>query len=173
MTRVERSSGSDRAEALAARLRQAATSLVTVIDAIDDDRWRTVPEPGVWSISKEAEHVAEATVYHQWIVRLTIGQKVPSRRPALERSQMTSNLSRSEAVELIDQRVEVSVRLILDLTDAQLNLPTRPPRANAPALSITVDRVLIGHFETHRAAIEAKVQGRIHGMAEADGGTPR
>lgn len=171
MTRVEQRGGTDRAGALAARLEEAAAGLVTAIDAMDDGRWRLVPEPGEWSISKDAEHVAEALAYHQWIVRLTIGQDVPSRWPALERSKMTSHLSQSEAVELIRRRVEDCVRLLLDLTDSQLNLPTRPPRASAPLLADAIDRVLIGHLQTHLAAIEAKVEGTVHGMADAGAGT--
>ena len=78
---------------LASRLRTAADALVAVIEPIDDEHWHRVPDPGTWSIGKEAEHVAEAAGYHQWIVRLTIGQKVSSRRPVLERRQMTSALS--------------------------------------------------------------------------------
>jgi len=146
---------------LASRLRTAANALVAVIELIDGDQWQLVPEPGVWSIGKDAEHVAEATVYHQWIVRLTIGEKVSSRRPALERRHMTSDLSPGEAIELIRERVEDGARLLLDLTDAQLSLPTRPPRANAQVLADTIDRVLIGHFDTHRVAIEEKLHHRV------------
>ena len=79
---------------------------VAVIEPIDDDDWNRVPDPGTWSIGKEAEHVAEAIVYHLWIVRLTIGQKVSSRRPALERKQMTTPLSQHEAADLIHERAE-------------------------------------------------------------------
>ena len=82
-----------------------------MIEPIDADRWQLVPEPGVWSIGKDAEHVAEATVYHQWIIRLA--------------------------------------------------LPTRPPRAKPQVLADTIDRVLIGHFDTHRAAIEEKLRHRV------------
>ena len=150
---------SSKARELACRLRTAADALVAVIEPIDDDHWHRVPDPGTWSIGKDAEHVAEAAGYHQWIVRLTIGQRVSSRRPVLERRQMTSALLQHEAAELIRQRVEDGVRLLLDLTDQQLELPTRPPRANAQILADTIDRVLIGHFDTHRAAIEAKLLG--------------
>ena len=149
---------SSKARTLASRLRTAADALVAVIEPIDDADWHRVPAPGTWSIGKEAEHVAEAAGYHQWIVRLTIGEKVPSRRPVLERRQMTSALSQREAAELIRQQVEDGVQLLLDLTDAQLALPTRPPRANAQILADTIDRVLVGHFDTHRVGIEAKLR---------------
>jgi uncharacterized damage-inducible protein DinB len=151
---------SSHARTLALRLRKAADALIAVIEPIDDDRWHRVPGPGTWSIGKEAEHVAQAAGYHQWIVRLTIGQKVPARRPVLERRRMTSALSPHEAAELIRERLEDGVRLLLDLTDAQLDLSTRPPRANAQVLADTIERVLIGHFDTHRAAIEEKLRAR-------------
>ena len=146
------------ARTLASRLRTAADALVAAIEPIDDDHWHRIPEPGTWSIGKEAEHVAEAAGYHLWIVRLTIGQKVSSRRPVLERMQMTTALSQREAVDLVRQRVKDGVRLLLDLTDEQLEMPTRPPRANAEILADTIDRIMIGHFDTHRVAIEAKLR---------------
>jgi len=77
---------SERPAALAARLRAAAAELIRVIEPIGDDRWRHVPSPGVWSIGKDAEHVTEAAMYHQWIIRTTIGDDVSPRRPAIERN---------------------------------------------------------------------------------------
>ena len=147
-----------RGTALASRLRQAAADFVVVIQPIDDRRWRHVSAPGVWSISKDAEHVAEAAGYHEWIVRLTIGENVSSRRPPLERREMTSGLSPGDAVVIIRRRAEETGRLLLDLTDQQLDLPTRPPRARAQRLEETIDRVLIGHYNRHRFEIEAKLR---------------
>jgi DinB family protein len=142
---------------LAARLREAADRLLAVIEPIDAGQWRLVPNEGE-SISKVAEHAAAAAHFHLWIVRLTIGEKVSSRRPTLERKQMTSDLSPSEAAELIRQRVEEGTRLILGLTDEQLDLPTKPPRAKAPALAQTIESALIGHLDTHRTSIETKLR---------------
>ena len=101
----------------------------------------------MWSIGKDVEHVIEAAGYHQWIVRLTIGEKVSSRRPVLERKQLTTDLSPQQAVALLRNRTEEGVELILGLTDEQLNLPTRPPRARSQALAETIELVLIGHYE--------------------------
>jgi uncharacterized damage-inducible protein DinB len=150
--------GAQRAQVLADRLRQAATALIAVVEPIDDDRWRGVAGRGVWSIGKDAEHVAEAAVYHQWIVRLTIGERVPSRRPAIERDQMTTDRSPMEVAEMLRARTEDGARLLLGLTDAQLELPTRPPRTRAQVLADTIEHVLIAHYDTHRAEIEAKLR---------------
>jgi hypothetical protein len=46
--------------------------------------------------------------------------------------------------------------LIRSLTDAQLELATAPPRARGDAPAATIERVLIGHCDTHRAGIMAK-----------------
>lgn len=103
-------------------------------------------------------HVAEAAIYHQWIVRLTIGQAAASRRPAIERNRMTTHHSPREVVDLLNERTREGVRLLLDLTDEQLELPTRPPRARGQRLAETIERVLIGHYDTHRLEIEAKLR---------------
>jgi uncharacterized damage-inducible protein DinB len=149
---------SERATLLAQRLRQAAADLIALIEPVDDRHWRHVANPGVWSIGKDAEHVAEATVYHQWIVRLTIGENVSPRRPAIERMEMTTRLAQREAVELIHQRTEDGARLLAGLTDEQLSLPTRPPRARGALLAETIEQVLIGHYDGHRGDIEAKLR---------------
>ena len=117
-----------------------------------------VPAPGVWSIGKDAAHVAEAAAYHQWIVRLTIGEKVSSRRPAIERQELTTELTPIQAVDLLRQRTAAGAALIRSLSDDQLDLPTRPPRARASLLAETIEHVLIGHYDVHRREIERKLR---------------
>jgi hypothetical protein len=155
---MDHGKASVRSAELAARLDESASPLIAVVEGIDEDRWVHVPAPGVWPIGKEAEHVAEAATYHQWIVRLTIGQMVSSRRPAIERNHMTTERSPIETVELLRQRTEDGARLLLDLTDDELALTTRPPRAQAERLAETIVRVLIAHYDVHREEIEAKLR---------------
>jgi hypothetical protein len=156
MRRVEVRAQSERAATLATRLDEAAAGLITVIAHIEPDRWHHIPAPGVWAIGRDAEHVIEAAGYHQWIVRLTIGQKVSSRRPVLERKMLTTDLSPSRAVDQLRRRTEEGVALILGLTDEQLQLPARPPRARSQVLAETIELILIGHYDGHRGDIEAK-----------------
>ena len=147
-----------RAEELASRLRRAGADLIEVVEQIDDRWWRHSPAPGVWSISKEAEHVADAALLHHWIVRLTTGQKVSSRRPAIERTGMATDRSPAEVAALVRDRTDGGERLVIGLTDEQLDLPTRPPRARNQRLVETIELVLIGHYDTHRLSIEAKLR---------------
>jgi uncharacterized damage-inducible protein DinB len=152
--------GSARASALAVDLEQAAALVLALIANVPPDRWAQVPGPGVWSVGKDAEHLAEAAAYHQWIVRMTIGQPVAARRPQIERAQLTTNLSPREAGDLVLQRTEAGADLIRSLTEEQLVLPTRPPRAHDPSLAEIIDRLLIGHYRVHLSAIESKLHGR-------------
>jgi len=160
MPGVDEHARSERATTLAARLDEAAAALISVVANIEPDRWRRIPAPGVWSIGKDAEHVIEAAGYHQWIVRLTIGRRVPLRRPVLERRQLTTDLSPQQAAALLRRRSDEGIELLLGLTVEQLDLPTRPPRARSQALAETIERVLIGHYDTHRSDIEAKCRTR-------------
>jgi uncharacterized damage-inducible protein DinB len=153
--------GSTRAAALAVQLGQAAEAVIALIEDVPPDRWMRVPSPGIWSVGKDVEHLAEAAVYHQWMIRMTIGQPVSSRRPMLERDRLTTDLSSPDAVDLLRQRTEQGANLIRALTDEHLELPTRPPRANGEKLAETVERVLIGHLCAHREDISSKLRGPI------------
>jgi DinB family protein len=155
---VDHSAGSARATALAADLEKVAEALVVLLEGVTTDRWMHVPGSGVWSIGKEAEHILEAAIHHQWIVRLTIGERVGSRRPPIERSRLTTDLSPRAAVDLLQQRTEEGASLIRALSDQQLDLPTRPPRARDARLAAMIEGVLIGHYRGHGDEIAAKLR---------------
>jgi uncharacterized damage-inducible protein DinB len=149
---------SDRGEALATRLEDASARLIGVIETIEDGMWRRTPRPDVWSVSKDVEHVIEASGYHQWIIRLTIGDEVPKRKPVLERKRMASEMPRSQAIDELRRRTDEGAALLRRLTDDQLDLVTQPPRARGQRLAETIDQVLIDHHDGHLADIEAKLR---------------
>jgi hypothetical protein len=146
-----------RALALVEQLREAAEGLITIVQQIEPERWTHVPEAGVWSPGKDAEHVADAATYHQWIVRATFGNKVPA-QPGLERKLLTAQLSQREVVGLLRRRTEESVGLLQELTDEQLDLPPRPPRVRLRTLAEMIESVLIGHYRMHRDDIESQLR---------------
>ena len=150
--------GSARAAPLAAWLREAGAALVAVVERIEPEPWARVPKPGVWSVGKEAEHAAEGVALHAWVVRLSVGERVPSAHPAVERKQLTSALSPREAAELIRRRIEEAARLVQGLSDTQLDLPKRPAGTRPRTLAEEIEGTLIGHLDHHRAAIEAKLR---------------
>ena len=150
---------SPRATALADRLTNARDSLTSVLERIDLDDWLRVPAPGVWSPGKDAEHVADGNVLHQWVVRLTIGQAKASARPRIEREQMTSTRSPTEVIAFVHDTLGEAAILVRGLTDHQLDLVTKPPKAGAPSLAETVQGLMIDHVEHHRREIEAKLAG--------------
>lgn len=148
---------SSHAEALVAQLQRASEALITMVEQIDPERWPHIPGPGVWSPSKDAEHVADGAAYHQWLVRLSLGQQVPA-RPGIERKQLTAQRSQREVVDLLRQRTEDSANLVRGLSEAQLNLPARPPRARSRTLAQMIEGTLIGHYDTHRKEIASKLR---------------
>jgi hypothetical protein len=150
--------GPTRAAQLVWDLRAAADALIAVLETIEPDFWTHVPGPAVWSVGKEAAHVAEAALHHQEIVRLSVGQRASSRLPAIERRELTTTLSVDQAVALIRERTQEGAVLISSLTDEQLAVPTRPPRARGEALAGTVERVVIRHYDAHRREIERKLR---------------
>ena len=156
---MERPARSARAAALAADVEAAAAAVGDLLANVPLDRWMHVPGPGVWSIGKEAEHLSEAAVYHQWIVKLTIGERVGSRRPTIERSRMTTDLSPRKAIDLLLDRANEGAALVRALSEEQLDLPTRPPRAGDERLAATIERVLIGHYRVHLDAIATHLRG--------------
>lgn len=103
--------------------------------------------------------MAEAMAYHLWIVRLTIGEKVPSRRPHIDRATMTTSLPPRKALALIRARTAEGVRLMSGLTDQQLRLATRPPRAKAQTIAEEIERVMVGHVRAHLTDMERKLRG--------------
>jgi uncharacterized damage-inducible protein DinB len=155
MSEVDRPS--PRAIALADRLTEARDALTSVLERIEPDDWLRIPAPGVWSTSKEAEHVADGNVLHQWVVRLTVGQAKVSGRPGIERTQLTSSRSPAEMVEHVRATLDEAASFIRGLTDAQLDLTTRPPKARAPSLATTIQGLMIDHVDHHRREIEAKL----------------
>lgn len=155
---MDEPAASMRAAALAVDLESAGEAIVELLANIRRDAWMRVPGRGVWSIGKEVEHLAEAAVYHRWIVQMTIGQQVPSRRPPIERSRLTTDRSPLEAAARLRRRTAESATIIRALTDEQMARPTRPPRARDRTLVEMVERVLIGHYRVHHGSIAAKLR---------------
>ena len=151
------SNESSRAAVLVKQLRHVSELLIDLVGSIEPDRWMHVPRSGVWSPGKDAEHVADGAAYHQWLVRRSLGQRVPA-SPRIERLQLTAQRSKPDVIDLLRQRTNDSVALIAGLSDEQLDLPARPPRVQAPTLAAMIEKVLIGHYAVHRAAIEAKLR---------------
>src|SRR5579859_1809916 len=142
---------SQRAAHLVERLQAASNALIGLAERIPADRWLDVTVPGEWSLGKDAEHVADGNALHQWIVRSTLRQPV-GKRPVIERVRLTARLAQAEVIGLLEQRAKESSSLLELLTDEQLALPCR-----TRTLGEFIQRVLIGHYRTHQAAIERKL----------------
>jgi hypothetical protein len=61
-------------------------------------------------------------------------------------------------VELLRLRTTESANLIQGLTDEQLELPAKPPRAQPRTLQQMIEGQLIGHYRSHYADIDSKLR---------------
>ena len=92
-------------------------------------------------------------------MRLRIGEAKASSRPGIERAELTSRRSPAATAELVRQVLDQAAALLGGLTDAQLDLVAQPPRAGDASLATTIERVMIGYVDHHRAEIESKLAG--------------
>ena len=145
---------SSRAAALVEQLHAASQALIALIQGIDAAHWVQVPREGVWSAGKDAEHVVEGNAVHQWAVRQSVGQQAGA-RPAVERARLTALGSQADVVDRLRRSTDESVQLIHSLTDEQLDLPMR---TRTRTVAQMIERVLIGHYDTHRGEIQAKLR---------------
>jgi hypothetical protein len=148
---------SPRALALAAEFRATSAALIALVEGIEPAGWSHVRKAGEWSPGKDAEHVADGAAMHLWRIRHSLGIRQPGEQPVIERARLTSVRPQAEVVALLRARVEDGARLIEGLTDAQLDLPARPPRQPPRTVADMVARPLTGHFETHRLEIQSKL----------------
>jgi uncharacterized damage-inducible protein DinB len=153
---LERSS---RAAALVEQLREVAEALIGLAASIDAEQWTKSPGSGVWSPGKDAEHVADGAAFHQWLIRVSLGQKVPA-RPKIERDELVPQRSQQDVADFLRTRTEEGLALVGGLSDAQLHLPVRPPRGHLATVEQLIEAMLIGHYEGHRREIEAKLRAQ-------------
>lgn len=148
----------ERATALANRVREACAALVHTVNQVDDAHWGRVVEAGVWSPGKDAEHVTQGALYHQWIVRRAALGDTSDRPVGTERDVMLAVASKSEVLDTLRQRADQSARLVESLSDAQLDLAA-PPMGDGPPRTVQqmIEGQMIRHYHEHRENIEAKV----------------
>jgi hypothetical protein len=149
----------ERATALANRVREACAALISTVRQVDDAHWERVAEAGEWSPSKDAEHVTQGAVYHQWLVRTSALGDTSERPTGTQRDIMVAVLSKSEILDLLEQRADQSAVLVASLSDDQLALPA--PRFGPDGPPRTVEQMIEGqmirHYHEHRENIAAKL----------------
>jgi kynurenine formamidase len=153
---------SERAVHLANQLREAGAALIRTVSEVDDAHWARVPVEGVWSAGKDAEHLSQGAVYHQWLVRTALGETL-ERGAGTQRDVMTALLSRSEVLAVLQQRTEDNARLLESLSDEQLARPAPPLSSDGLARTVQqlIEGQMIRHYREHQWNIEAKLHERV------------
>jgi hypothetical protein len=144
---------------LVARLVVVSDAIIDLVAGTDPGTWDRSPGPGVWSAGKESEHVAEALPLHLWFVRRSLRQRAGT-RPTIERDTLTTDRSPLEVAERIRQERDTAIAVIAPLTDPELELPSNPPRGRDDRVAELIERIVIGHLETHHAALTRRLRRR-------------
>src|SRR5215210_4391356 len=110
---------SERATVLANQLRQTVEAVIETVAQLDETNWSRLPGNDVWSAGKDAEHLSQGAVYHQWLVRTALGETL-ERGPGTQRDVMLAQLPRAEVLAALHKHGEESARLVESLSDAQL-----------------------------------------------------
>jgi hypothetical protein len=149
----------ERATRLATQVRAACAALIEAVGQVDDAHWGRVVEEGVWSPGKDAEHVTQGAVYHQWIVRRAALGDTSDRPVGTARDIMVAVLSKREVLEVLQQRADQSALLVESLSDVQLELAA-PPMGDGPPRTVQqmIEGQMIRHYHEHRENIEAKLR---------------
>src|SRR5258708_14144331 len=95
---------SERAANLANQLRDAGAALIRTVGQIDVEHWSRVPEDGVWSAGKDAEHISQGAIYHQWLVRTAGLGGTLERGAGTPRDVMTARFSKDHVLAVLHQR---------------------------------------------------------------------
>jgi hypothetical protein len=160
---------SERAINLANQLRDAGAALVRTVIQVGDAHWSRVPEDGVWSAGKDAEHVTQGAMYHQWLIRTAGLGETLERGKGTQRDLMTSVLSKEDVLSGLHQRTEETAQLVQSLSDEQL-ARSAPPFGDGPPR--TVDQMIEGqvirHYREHQYNIQVKLSTRQGRPAQSE-----
>jgi kynurenine formamidase len=156
---------SERAANLANQLRDAGAALIRTVGQIDVEHWSRVPEDGVWSAGKDAEHISQGATYHQWLVRTAGLGETLERGAGTQRDVMLAVLSKDDVLTVLQQRTEESATLVESLSDDQLSRPAPPLASDGLPRTVAqmIENQMIRHYREHQHNIQSKLapqQGR-------------
>lgn len=147
-------------ETLAQRLDDTAERFITFIESIGPAAWDRQRNPTEWAPSKDAEHVLEGAIMHQWVIRRSLGHKTTSARPPVERARMTASMPQQQVAERLRACTQEGISLISVLTPEQLQTQVKSASAKKRTVHDFIERTLIGHYESHRLAITTKLKAK-------------
>lgn len=138
------------------RLVWAASALIAVTSNVEPDRWCRVPAHGVWSIGKETEtrHRGRRLPRMDRSTDDRAARVVPPTGPRTKKADHPPHARGGRQAAACPQRCKRGSDPVPHGRETLAG--DQAPRSCGETLAATIERVMIGHYDTHRAAIKAK-----------------
>ena len=154
---------SERARNLAQQFEQANHGLITTVERLSDDQWRTKTPGDGRSVGVVAHHVAEG---HKTLAGLagTIahGQPVPAltmdmvHQGNAAHAAQHANCTKAETLALLRQNGAAAAATVRGLGEAELDRTATLPLGTMTAAQV-IERILIGHVHDHHGSIHKAI----------------
>jgi len=149
----------DRARMLSERFERASHELIQTAERCSEGQWRVATAAEGWPVGVVARHVAEG---YKAIARLILlaatGQPLPplsmealDQRNA-DHARQHADCTKAEILELLRQNAAEVAATVRGLSGDQLD-HTAPWRTGPLKVQEMIDRILIGHVQTHLGSI--------------------
>ncbi|MGH2344897.1 MAG: DinB family protein [Chloroflexota bacterium] len=154
------------ARALAHQFEEAVQTLSALLERCSADQWRTIcPEEG-WTVGVTAHHVAGSFRFIGSLIEaLAAGNPLPEVTAAginegnARHAVKYADCDQGETIAGLRAKGAVAAQLIAGLSDEQLEnaAPFTLRSCHVTSARRIIERMLIGHVESHRADIEAAI----------------
>ncbi len=152
------------ARALARRFEEAVQALGALLERCSAEQWRTICPGEGWTVGVTAHHVAGSFRFISGLIEaLTAGNPLPEVTAAgidegnARHAVKFADCDYVETIEGLRVKGAAAGQLIAGLSDEQLEnaAPFALRSGRVTSVRRIIERMLIGHVESHRADIEA------------------
>jgi hypothetical protein len=154
------------AQALAHQFEEAVQTLGALLERCSVEQWRTIcPEEG-WTVGVTAHHVAGSFRFISGLIEaLAVGNPLPEVTEAgidegnARHAVKFADCDQGETIAGLRVKGAAAAQLIAGLSDEQLEnaAPFALRSGRVTSVRRIIERMLIGHVESHRADIEAAI----------------
>lgn len=152
-----------RSEQLATKFEQANNQMISAVDKLSDDEWRSQCQAEQWPVGVTAHHVAMSSGAIAGLVQAVAGgRQLPSITPEIidqgnaQHAKEYANCTKQETIQLLRQNGESAAKTVRGLGDEQLENSAEFLGNKMDAQAI-IENVLIGHVNGHLASMRGAV----------------
>jgi len=151
-----------KAEELARRYEEAATSFIKDIERLTDADWRRKTDVEGWTVAATAHHAATSSLPIASMVQAAgTGSAMPPITAAMldemnaKHAQEFASCTRDETLAAVREQIPAAAQVVRGLSDEQLVRSAKLPMGMELTAEQIIEFVLIGHIVGHSESIRA------------------